>query len=446
MTIGERARYRAPLPTPSVIGYLGVCLTTLFFSYLKIVDPVSAMALTVEDGWIENLTAISLFLAGFLLFATARMERNSIRRCIYVLGGLVMMFGAGEEISWGQRIFGFATPDILLDLNEQKEFNVHNMYGPYDNQRVLASNFLFVVALAAFFCRKDKLLEIPLPSIFLVLCFLASRTSLTHLDNNMGWIEYWIHFASRSDNALLLVLLFFTLHDRNWVISIAVIALLTFFFAHEYPNGNIYHFRALEVPEFHFSLACLLYAVELFRRFRIMDSTPRFQSREGSGGRRGGCIRKLHLPMNVRLSMINGTSALIIAGSIGLVVLGHFSPGTTAALIEKKYSRIKDAEPIIRSNFDVYLVENQLIYFKSPCAPSDRRGKFLLRIVPANPLPGVRQTQQFRHASPGWLDDTHPGGRCLSIALLPDYDIASISTGQTVGKVVSWKETFRFIE
>ena len=313
--------------TPSVIGYSGVCLTILFYSYLKIIDPVRAGGLAVEDGYIENLTAISLFLAGFLLFATARMERNSVRRCIYVLGGLVMMFGAGEEISWGQRIFEFATPDILLDANYQREFNVHNMFRSSDSWRILVSNFIFVVALAAFFCRKDKLLGIPLPSIFLGLCFLASKTFL-HSEKNINWIECWIHFASRPDNVLLLVLLLFTSYGRNWVVSIAVIAVLTFFYAHEYPVREYNDYgRFLEVPEFSFSFACLLYAVELFRRFRIMEA--RHVSNQEKNPRREIAFA-ISLPMNVRLSMINGASALIIAGSIGLVVLGYFSPETAS--------------------------------------------------------------------------------------------------------------------
>jgi hypothetical protein len=33
---------------------------------------------------------------------------------------------AGEEISWGQRIFGFRTPDAIAENNTQYEFNLHN--------------------------------------------------------------------------------------------------------------------------------------------------------------------------------------------------------------------------------------------------------------------------------------------------------------------------------
>ena len=38
---------------------------------------------------------------------------------------LLVMFG--EEISWGQRIFAFATPDWMRQANIQREFNLHNL-------------------------------------------------------------------------------------------------------------------------------------------------------------------------------------------------------------------------------------------------------------------------------------------------------------------------------
>ena len=39
----------------------------------------------------------------------------------------MMFVGFGEEISWGQRIFGFSTPDSLAEINVQTEFNLHNI-------------------------------------------------------------------------------------------------------------------------------------------------------------------------------------------------------------------------------------------------------------------------------------------------------------------------------
>ena len=107
-----------------------LCLNVFFFSALLAADPQTFGALGREDSWAENLTAVWFLLAGILLFVTARAERSFLRRCVYILGGMATVFAAGEEISWGQRIFGFATPDFLMPLNASQEFNVHNIDSP----------------------------------------------------------------------------------------------------------------------------------------------------------------------------------------------------------------------------------------------------------------------------------------------------------------------------
>lgn len=37
------------------------------------------------------------------------------------------LYFLGEEISWGQHLLGFATPEPIRAMNEQNEFNLHNM-------------------------------------------------------------------------------------------------------------------------------------------------------------------------------------------------------------------------------------------------------------------------------------------------------------------------------
>ena len=49
----------------------------------------------------ENLTAAWFLLAGLVLFVTALVERGIFFRCVYILGGMAMVFVAGEEISLG---------------------------------------------------------------------------------------------------------------------------------------------------------------------------------------------------------------------------------------------------------------------------------------------------------------------------------------------------------
>ena len=41
---------------------------------------------------------------------------------------MIFLFGAGEEISWGQRIFQIKSPSFFLQNNSQGEINLHNLY------------------------------------------------------------------------------------------------------------------------------------------------------------------------------------------------------------------------------------------------------------------------------------------------------------------------------
>ena len=62
-----------------MIGYLCLCLSVFFFSFLLVAAPETLRALTREDSWVEYLTAVWCLLAGLLLFGTAWMERSFSR-------------------------------------------------------------------------------------------------------------------------------------------------------------------------------------------------------------------------------------------------------------------------------------------------------------------------------------------------------------------------------
>jgi hypothetical protein len=48
---------------------------------------------------------------------------------LFALLALGSLFIAGEEIAWGQRLLGFATPEELAAVNHQNEVTVHNVSG-----------------------------------------------------------------------------------------------------------------------------------------------------------------------------------------------------------------------------------------------------------------------------------------------------------------------------
>ncbi len=83
-----------------------------------------------EDQLIEWLQVVAIAGAA-VAFAAAgvRANRRGRRRLVvlYVLISLACVVIAGEEISWGQRIIGWATPAVLKDVNHQGESNIHNI-------------------------------------------------------------------------------------------------------------------------------------------------------------------------------------------------------------------------------------------------------------------------------------------------------------------------------
>jgi hypothetical protein len=75
-----------------------------------------------EDRAVEWATTLLFLAAGVVRCYQAIRTR----RLFDVLVGLFCLFVAGEEISWGQRLFGFTPPTVFLEHNTQQEANVHN--------------------------------------------------------------------------------------------------------------------------------------------------------------------------------------------------------------------------------------------------------------------------------------------------------------------------------
>lgn len=83
-----------------------------------------------EDAFIEWLTVLALFVGGAACaFRAFNLHRAKPARftAMLCLASLVLLFGVGEEISWGQRLLGFETPEAILKHNSQGEANLHNL-------------------------------------------------------------------------------------------------------------------------------------------------------------------------------------------------------------------------------------------------------------------------------------------------------------------------------
>ena len=104
--------------------------------------------------------------------------------------------------------------------------------------------------------------------------------------------------------------------------------------------------------------------------------------------------------------------------------------------------------PIIRSDWDVYLVEDSLIYAKDQCGPEDTEPLFFVHLDPVdrNDLPSHRQQHGFDGFN--FAIRNHlliKEGACVARRELPDYTyaIAAIRTGQFIGDGKNiWEGTY----
>jgi hypothetical protein len=126
--------------------------------YITLAYPVLAMgnkviaAMLPEDHYFENVGASSLFVTSLLFFYGFGVARKSldkswtslVKQLIYLGLALLFFFGAGEEISWGQRIFGFRTPEPLAQVNKQDELNLHNL-AIMENSKFFTADRMFDV-------------------------------------------------------------------------------------------------------------------------------------------------------------------------------------------------------------------------------------------------------------------------------------------------------------
>ena len=142
------SRQRTLLPLIA-IGAMAVSYSVFFLQR----DTVYALGR--EDGLFEDLSAVFFFCASAIFAgafwrsganangshsantsgdaatnqatAAAAAAPRKRRNIWFLLLALLFFFGGGEEISWGQRIFGWDTPQAFEQANIQRETNIHNL-------------------------------------------------------------------------------------------------------------------------------------------------------------------------------------------------------------------------------------------------------------------------------------------------------------------------------
>jgi len=117
-----------------------------------------------EDGPAEWLTTLFLFGCSFIAVYRAYQFRK-LKKSLWVLtwGAMAFLFffAAGEEISWGQRIFGIESSEFFLENNKQAETNLHNLIIGGQNINILIfSRLMFLVLIIYFVFSRLLVLKV----------------------------------------------------------------------------------------------------------------------------------------------------------------------------------------------------------------------------------------------------------------------------------------------
>ena len=235
---------QAFLPSRSMQFYVGIaCLIMLSFATVLLPRDLF-LQLSREDGFFENLGALFFLLTSILFFilffqqdrfgnANDKAFFNSrSKRYFFFLMGLLFFIMMGEEISWGQRIFGFATPEGMSE-NLQGEANIHNLplfhhYGEGKELKTgIAALFtakkMFVVAFVSYLFLLPLLYKldwvknlvdrfyIPVPLIHLGVLFLFNTLIFRMFKAYYGYDKIGRSLSEIEEFNLALVLLFLPL-------------------------------------------------------------------------------------------------------------------------------------------------------------------------------------------------------------------------------------------
>ncbi len=144
-----------------------------FFVFMIIGAPI-------QEGYIEELSSLLFLLSGIILFSAAivlyktphQFHNSKKIITILILFSIILLVVFGEEMSWGQRIFGWESTGVFKEYNYQRETNVHNFMNPIFKfaYPIVGTGVFFALFFAWLFPTKNKtyLLKLftPHPSSF----------------------------------------------------------------------------------------------------------------------------------------------------------------------------------------------------------------------------------------------------------------------------------------
>ena len=151
---------------------LYVILSFLLVSAVLMIhySPSVYQAFVAEDGPLEWIATLSLLSTAVICLQRSiqnGQEKGRPFKIFYIVAAVVFLFGVGEELSWGQRIFHRESSEFFVEHNLQEETNFHNLsLGSFNINKVIFGSImgagigLFLIVLPLAYSKSNSIRKI----------------------------------------------------------------------------------------------------------------------------------------------------------------------------------------------------------------------------------------------------------------------------------------------
>ena len=175
------------------------CIAGLYFPASR----EQTLWLLQENRPVELLTFLFLMAGGIGALMLGRhyhkRENQSLIVTFFYLFGLLLLITGMEEISWGQHVLGFSTPESMTSINQQGEVNIHNLPGLHGKSEILRL-FFGIGGLIGLGLKRMPALSVLRVSP-LLLSWFCVITAHAAVDLSADWLQ----FPSKIDFALAIL-------------------------------------------------------------------------------------------------------------------------------------------------------------------------------------------------------------------------------------------------